>query len=218
VSHEDASERCHKEPAAANCRSDTAIATITLLELEAVGVSSLRSPRDSLAQQTRESNDMLTKKLGSLSAVALALAMVLVRPSLALASEPLNNTPPWFNPPGGAFKGDASVHTATTNASWGTHEDMTLNDVDYHVVSCGGLNGHGGTMSRVWIFFTHAQGDIDLKVYSTDGVLLGSSQGVTNTETVDVSAWGTGAVVMKVYGYNGVANAGGYSVEQDCNP
>jgi hypothetical protein len=155
---------------------------------------------------------MLMKKLGFLSAVALALTMVLVRPSLALASEPLNNTAPWYNPPVGAFKGDASAYTTTTNASWGNREDMLANDVDYHILSCGGLP----TMSYVRIYFTHAQGDIDLKVYTTDGTLLGTSQGVSNTEYWDVSAQKLGAIVIKVYGYLGAANAGGYTVEEHC--
>lgn len=161
---------------------------------------------------------MLTKKLGTLGGAAIALALALT-PSLSLASEPLNNNPPWLQPPNSpvSFRGDASVFTSTAiNVGWGTPEPLTANDTDYFVVSCGGYQGGLGTVQSVRIDFTHAQGDIDIQVFKTDGTLIGSSTGVTNTERVDVSAQKAGAVVLKVRGYLGVGNAGGYQFSQWC--
>jgi hypothetical protein len=162
---------------------------------------------------------MLTKKLGTVCAAGLALATLLARPSISFASEPLNNNPPWLQPPNSpiSFRGDASIFTTTaSNVGWGTPEPLTANDVDYFVVGCGGFQGGLGTVQSVRIDFTHAMGDIDIQVYKTDGTFIGSSTGVTNMERVDVSAQKAGAVVLKVYGYLGAANSGGYKFSQWC--
>jgi hypothetical protein len=177
-------------------------------------------------QTTTGVNDMLKKKLGSLSALALALTFLLVRPSLVLASEPLNNTAPWFFVPGSGnpptpqsgFNGDASTYTTSdASTSWGTPENVTVGDTDYNIIACGGLDT-SATVAKVYITFTHAQGDIDIKLYTVGGVLLGTSQGVTDYEEVNIASQKRGAVVLKAYGFNGVGNTGGYKVGVYCVP
>jgi hypothetical protein len=150
---------------------------------------------------------------------ALAFALVLARPSLSLAGEPGNNTPPWSTLSTSSFHGDASIFTTTASGcEFGTAEAITSpTDVDYFVVTCGGYSGGGyGTVKSVTIRFPHANGDLDMQVYATNGTLLGSSTGITDTEVVDVSAQKRGGVVVKVYGYHGALNP--YTVIQSCQP
>lgn len=159
---------------------------------------------------------MLKKKLGILCSAAIALAMALA-PSASFAGEPTNNTKPWYVG-STAYNGDASVYTSMQdNVAWGVNESMTAGDVDYLVVSCGNVGaGYVGNVKSVRVSFTHAQGDIDMKVYRLDGTLIGQSTSTANLEILDVSAQKAGAVVVMVYGYLGAANAGGYSVTQVC--
>jgi len=164
---------------------------------------------------------MLIKKLISLTTVAVALTMALARPSLALNFEPLNNTPPWFTnggQPTSGFHGAANAYTTTdSNTGWGEAEDMPANDVDYHIITCGGLNTNA-TVSKVFISFTHAMGDVDMQVFTMAGQLLATAQGVSNFEQVDLAALGQrrGGIVIKVYGFLGAANSGGYKITQYC--
>jgi hypothetical protein len=164
---------------------------------------------------------MPIKKLVSLSAVAIALTMAMVRPSVAANFEPLNNTAPWFTNGGvpvSGYHGAANVYTSTdSNVSWGEAENMPAGDVDYHIITCGGLNTNA-TVSKVFISFTHNLGDIDMKVFTMAGQLIATSAGISNSEQVDLAALGQrrGGVVIMVYGFNGVANSGGYKVTQYC--
>lgn len=146
----------------------------------------------------------------------LALALLLTLPAIARAGEPGNNTPPWSTISSTSFHGDVSAFTTTaTSCEFGSGEAIASStDVDHFVVSCGGFAGGLGTVKKVTLRFTHASGDLDLRVYATDGTLLGSSTGVSDTETVDVSAQKRGGVVVKVYGYGGATNA--YALTQYC--
>ncbi|HVZ73467.1 MAG TPA: hypothetical protein VHJ20_13895 [Polyangia bacterium] len=164
---------------------------------------------------------MLIKKLLSLTAAAVALTMTLARPSLAANFEPLNNTPPWFTnggQPTDGFHGAANVYTTTnSNIGWGEPEDMPAGDVDYHIITCGGL-ATNSTVSKIMITFTHALGDIDMQVFTLAGQPIATSQGITNSEQVDLSALGQrrGGIIIRVYGFGGVANSGGYKIFQYC--
>jgi hypothetical protein len=55
----------------------------------------------------------------------------------------------------------------------------------------------------VRIEFSHAAGDLDLKV-SRGGTEVGTSQGTSDSEEVTASTAGT--YVVQVYGYSGAAN------------
>jgi hypothetical protein len=160
---------------------------------------------------------MAMKKLGTFCAAALALGVALV-PSLARASDPLDNTPPWFSTPASIWVGDTAIVTGTLNGTVGIGNAIPFptGDVDYYVFACGGATGALGTVKSVRIWFTHAQGDLDIEVRKTDSTLIGTSTGITNNEFVDVSAQKAGAVVVKVYGYNGVGNASGWKPEITC--
>lgn len=54
--------------------------------------------------------------------------------------------------------------------------------------------------------FTHAAGDLDLRLLGTDGSILGSSAGTTGTETITYCARETGPVFVHVLGYDGAEN------------
>ncbi|KEI67190.1 hypothetical protein A19Y_2255 [Planktothrix agardhii NIVA-CYA 126/8] len=65
--------------------------------------------------------------------------------------------------------------------------------------------GNGAT--TVGINFQHAQGDLDLRVRDISGSILGSSNGVGNNETVNLSYLTAGIYYAQVYGWNGASNS-----------
>lgn len=151
---------------------------------------------------------MMRSKLGIglLGAAAFALAL----PASSLAGEPGNDTPPWSKISSTSFQGTADVFTTTaTSCEFGSAGAITSStDVDYYIAYCGGYQtGNSlGTVKEIKVGFTHAKGDLDLRVYTTDGTLLGGSYGFTDTETFNVAAQHRGAVVIKVYGFAGALN------------
>lgn len=154
---------------------------------------------------------MAMKKLGTFCAAALALGVALV-PSIARASDPLDDKAPWFSTPASIWVGDAAIVTGTLNGQVGIGNAVPFpkGDVDWFVFTCGGATGALGTVKAVRIDFTHAQGDLDIEVRKTDSTYIGRSTSVANFEYLDVSAMKAGAVVVKVYGFSGVGNAGGW--------
>lgn len=64
----------------------------------------------------------------------------------------------------------------------------------------------GTSGSYVEIFFTHSQGDLDLRLYDGNGTLRATSDGVTNSERVSLNGLGAGTYYVRVYGYQGVPN------------
>lgn len=153
---------------------------------------------------------MMRSKLGVGLLGAAALALVLARPASSLAGEPGNDTAPWSTISSTSFQGTADVFTTTaTSCAFGSAGAITsATDVDYYIVSCGGYQtGNSlGTVKEIKLGFTHAKGDLDMRVYSTDGTLLGGSYGFTDTETYNVAAQKRGAVIIKVYGFKGALN------------
>lgn len=156
-----------------------------------------------------------TKTLGALGVAGLAAALLMFLPTAARAGEPLNNTPPWSTLNPNQFDGDAQVFTTTV--ATGNLYNQWINqtgDVDYIVLGCGNAIAGKGTVKQVQINFTHANGDLDMVAYSTTGATIGSSAGVTNTETINVAAQNRGTIVLKVYGYNNAVNL--YGVTLTC--
>ncbi len=58
----------------------------------------------------------------------------------------------------------------------------------------------------ITVNFTNTDGDLDIELYNTDNRRIGSSNGVTDAETLQ----GNGPGFVRVYGYNGATN--GYSI------
>jgi hypothetical protein len=148
-----------------------------------------------------------------------ALALVLGGPSRVRATESSDNTPPW-NTGSALYHGDVSVYTvAASGCEFGRVEAITTTtDVDYSLVVCGGFNDGVNnlvtTVKSIEVILPAGTGDLDMEVYTTDGKLLGRSQGTGSVEIVDVSARKRGAVVLKVYGYSGAK--GTYTVFEHC--
>lgn len=161
----------------------------------------------------------MTKKVAFLSASLFSLSLSV--PSPAKASEPLDNTPPWgTNDSLPVANLDVTAYiTNQAGSGWGTappnRQITPSGDVDYAVIGCGKQNaGSLGTIKDVRVAFTHALGDIDIKLFGFDGTLLGTSQSVTDFEKVDISALARTGAVLKVYGFNGATN--NYSVTVVC--
>jgi hypothetical protein len=143
-----------------------------------------------------------------LFAALLATTALCVAPT-GFALEPQDNEAPW------KWKmnmGDVTLYSAPgVGMTWSTGElhILSSSDVDHMVLACAGR-----PVTRAGVYFTHADGDIDIYVYDLGGNYLGSSQGVANEEFVDVRAFGKQAVVLKVYGYAGATNY--YQVRVEC--
>lgn len=134
-------------------------------------------------------------------------AVLAVAPS-TWAMEPENNSAPWT---WHVLKGDATIYSPSTSASYFGYEQISgASDVDYIVATCGNTN-----IKWVSIDFTHATGDIDMIVHDLAGNSLGSSTGITNTERVELAAFGKQAVALRVYGYNGAQNS--YNISVFCS-
>lgn len=70
-----------------------------------------------------------------------------------------------------------------------------------------------GTASDfVQINFTHALGDVDLRLYNSAGALVSSSGGVIDSERISLNGLAAGAYTVQVYGYAGATNPN-YSLE-----
>jgi hypothetical protein len=157
----------------------------------------------------------ISNRRGAVRAVVAALGTLAVA-AAASATEPIDNNFPWMGPlPGATFKQMEVVNSyqgaQSIAASGPAYAIGTTTDVDYYVGMCGGQ-----TNVKKWrISFTHANGDLDIRVYRADGLLLGSSTGVGNEEIVDVASANEDAAVMKVYGFSGAQ--GSYGIQLFCS-
>lgn len=68
------------------------------------------------------------------------------------------------------------------------------------------MSSSGSTTDYVSISFTHAQGDLDLRLYDASGTLIRYSDSVSNTERVSLNGLTAGTYYVQVYGYRGVFN------------
>jgi Bacterial pre-peptidase C-terminal domain len=73
----------------------------------------------------------------------------------------------------------------------------------------------GGAASYVRITFSHAQGDLDLRLFNLQGQQIRLSDGSGNEERISLNGLAAGTYYVQVYGYRGVANPN-YSL--DINP
>jgi hypothetical protein len=148
---------------------------------------------------------------GKIKGGLLASFFVLTASQLAAADiEPTNSVQPWTS--GIVFNGAAELFNTSRSGGIGTTnlQITPSGDVDYILASCGGRE----RVNSVNVGFTHSSGDIDLKAFRLDGTLLGISQGVSNGESIDVSASNEDTIVMEVYGFNGATNT--YSLSINC--
>lgn len=88
-----------------------------------------------------------------------------------------------------------------------TTKDVTglaLRDgADWFKFSYAGLAGVG---SQVQLTFTHAQGNIDLRLYDTQGNLIRASTTTGDAETVSLDTLVGGTYYVHAYGFNGATN------------
>jgi hypothetical protein len=141
---------------------------------------------------------------------ALAFAASFVASQSSRAAEPQNDIDPWA---WWTQNGELRIFDAKgTDQFWGIgHESIEWSgDVDFVGFSCAGR-----TVKAASIHFSHAAGDLDMRVYDFAGNQLGISQGYTDQERVDVSAFGKQLLVVKTYGWGGAMNEYGLTVE--CN-
>lgn len=67
-------------------------------------------------------------------------------------------------------------------------------------------SGAGTSSSSVSMTFSHAQGDLDLRLYDSAGNLVRYSDSASNSETVSLNGLAAGTYYVQVYGYNGARN------------
>lgn len=76
---------------------------------------------------------------------------------------------------------------------------------DYYQFTLAGTAKAGSSLD---IDFNHAMGDLDLRLLSANGTVLTTSDGVTNSEIIDLSGLKAGKYIIDVAGYNGAFNPG----------
>lgn len=64
----------------------------------------------------------------------------------------------------------------------------------------------GGTQSRVMIAFDHAQGDLDLELYSASGRRISLADGTSDRESLSLRNLPAGLYYVRVFGYNRTLN------------
>jgi subtilisin family serine protease len=68
------------------------------------------------------------------------------------------------------------------------------------------MAGSGASGSAVSLSFQHADGDLDLQVYTSSGMLVGQSTSISNSETVSLNGQSAGTYYVRAYGYRGASN------------
>jgi hypothetical protein len=98
----------------------------------------------------------------------------------------------------------AAASNLGTLASSQTYNSLKMADTqDWYKFT---MNGAGTTANSVSIAFTHASGDLDMRLYNSAGTEVGSSTGTGNSETISLNGMAAGTYYVKVYGYNGALN------------
>jgi hypothetical protein len=64
----------------------------------------------------------------------------------------------------------------------------------------------GTSTHSLMVSFLHAQGDLDVELYSASGQRLGLANGTGNSETISLNGLAAGTYYVRVYGYRGVLN------------
>ncbi|MBW1872234.1 MAG: hypothetical protein JRJ19_09225 [Deltaproteobacteria bacterium] len=91
-----------------------------------------------------------------------------------------------------------NIRSAAAELSDGNYQDLSIcsGDDDWYVV-----HPNSGTLT-VSIYFTHANGDLDLKATDVDGNQLSISQGTGDSESIEVSVNGEDVYIL-AFGYSG---------------
>jgi hypothetical protein len=121
----------------------------------------------------------------------------------------LNITVGTATPTGDRFENNDTAATATDlRTISGTITEATLSlevgDPDWYKFT---LPGGGRGDDKISIDFNHAQGDLDLELYSGNGTTrISSSNGIGNTEELSLAGLASGPYYARVVGYNGAGN------------
>jgi len=104
-----------------------------------------------------------------------------------------------------AFENNDTTGLATpiANPSAVTISGVMADAHDYYRFSLAGAAKAGANLS---ISFSNAQGDLDLRLIDSKGMVLRSSTGTGDQEAIDISGLTAGKYFIDVYGYNGAYN------------
>jgi len=111
-------------------------------------------------------------------------------------------------PTGDALESNNTLPTAkdlgtiAQNSSW-RNLSITAGDVDFYKFT---LASPGNASSELLIDFRQSQGDIDAELLRTDGTRIAISQSTSDQERFSLDGLAAGTYVVRVYGYNSVAN------------
>lgn len=112
------------------------------------------------------------------------------------------------------FEENDTISTASTMAVGGTTNGLVVcsGDPDYYAFT----PSSSGTLT-LSIAFTHANGDLDMRLYDgASQALLGSSTGTSDSESISMTVTGGHLYKLKVYGFAGAAN--GYTMTTTLAP
>lgn len=134
----------------------------------------------------------------------------------------------YINTAGGAYSWSLNADTGTTPPPPSTDDSYENNDTISTANNLGTLTASrtisnlvmadgndwyrftlstaGTSTSSIVINFQHAQGDLDLELYTSSGTRLAFSAGTSNTETISLSNLAAGTYHVRVLGYQGAAN------------
>ncbi len=106
-----------------------------------------------------------------------------------------------------AFENNDSLATAAnlgTVTSPKSYTNLSLNDgVDWYKFT---MNGSGSFTDYVQANFSAAQGDVDLAIYNSAGILVRYSDSSTDSEFVSLNGLSNGTYYAVVYGFQGATN------------
>ncbi len=94
----------------------------------------------------------------------------------------------------------------------------------YDALVCGydhdwfGFEAHRGCSYTITATFTHAVGNLDVKVYRQDGIRIGASMSTTDDEEVHVEADQDATIYVEVYSADGESNTYSLTIEEDACP
>jgi len=112
------------------------------------------------------------------------------------------------------YEPDSRIAPIPINA--GALEDLTL---------CAGNDDHWrldvspGMQLRIQIDFAHAAGDVDMTLHTMDYSVIAVSEGVTDQEVISYTVTEPETLLLRIYGYEGVANRYAMTIEiEDYSP
>ena len=110
-----------------------------------------------------------------------------------------------------SYESNNSRAAAKKLSTSGTISGLSLHnasDQDYFKIN---LTGTGTSSNYIKASFTHANGDVDMKLLNSAGTVVKSSRGTTNSENISLNGLAAGTYYLQVYGHNGAMNT--YSLQ-----